>query len=416
MFNDDQFARILLERSLVDTRGLNKARIGQGADTLYESVSREKIIEPEVLRGLAAELFKIPVTDIESLDIEPQIIKLVPASMAFRNRVIPIKIEKDFLILGMFDPTDLLAMDEVSTRTGVSIKPVGVDPSSLKDALQTYYGGNDELASIDALLDSMESPDIDILDDMDEMGWDEMFEQSEVEIPEDEAQRMRDRPTTGVLDIDSEDLEIADEDSLLEGLDDPISADSAYYDLDDWELDSAIDKKPVEKAKEEPPPSEKASLIMTKDSIDDFFSKEEEGGVAAIDSPPTRELEIDISEVREAHPTPRNSAVISRKKSSSKEGATQEITPNILKSIFSVTDEEISSLEENTAAHPEHELDRLAALMTSKPQTKNGKASAASFKIPAGVSEKKLLEALVSTLVEKGVIELATFLDRLAKK
>lgn len=412
MFNDAQLAKILTERSLIDPTTLKKAQNIQGEGSLYEAISKDQLVAVETLRELSAELFEIPSAEIRSYHIDAKLIKLVPSSMAFRNRVIPLELNESALVLGMFDPTDLLAMDEISMRTGISIKPMGVDPRELTLALEEYYGGHDELHSFDGLLDSIDSPDVDnLVDDvMSEMGWDEMFEGEDV--PEDEAQKMRDRPTTGVLDIDSGDIEIADDDSLLEGLDDPISADGAYYELDEWEIDSEIDSS-------EP----KSALIMSKDSADVFFGNEE-GGIAKVDAPLTRE----VDGFREPALTPLSSIAIESDSPKQVEGATQEITPNVLESIFNSSpyEGEISSLEEKTAAHPD-EVNRLTGIMktlsgknpSKKPSsiTKNktvvALANEVDFKIPEGVSDRFLIESVVRLLVAQGLIDKDALLELL---
>ncbi len=403
MFNDAEFEKILTERSLIDPTTLEEAKKLKGSSSLYEALSQEKLIDVEILRSVAEELSGVPSVEIRSYEITPETIKLVPSSMAFRNRVIPLTSDNSGLVLGMFDPTDLLAMDEISTRTGVNINPKGVDPRELKLALEEYYGGHDELRSFDdGLLDAFKNSEHESMvdDAMSEMGWDEMFEGEDV--PEGEVQKMQDRPTTGVIDIESGEIEIADDDALLEGLDDPISLDGAY-DLEEWDVDVALKASDAE-----------SSLIVSKDAIGDFFDDEDKGGVAKVDHPPTQRVDV-YDEIQRSLTDPSTPILTPNKLT---DGATQEITPNILESIFdsSVREASESSLNEKTSAKPD-EINRLTGVMkvkTSKKANKSAKSfekkkgeisGSNNFEIPDGVDAKQVLESVIRLLVAKGLID-----------
>jgi hypothetical protein len=102
--------------------------------------------ESEVVRVLGR-LLQVPVADLEGKAIEPELIDLVPQPMAEKLHCIPLFLKRqggvELLYLGMDDPTNLSAIDEVSFRTGRGVRPVLVGPVQLRQAVAAYYHGEE---------------------------------------------------------------------------------------------------------------------------------------------------------------------------------------------------------------------------------------------------------------------------------
>ncbi|MDD2364608.1 MAG: hypothetical protein PHN84_00445 [Desulfuromonadaceae bacterium] len=71
--------------------------------------------------------------------IPPEVLALVPAELAGRYRVIPIRTEGKKLALAMADPTDFKAIEEVAFVTGCVILPHIVPDVRITSALSKYY-------------------------------------------------------------------------------------------------------------------------------------------------------------------------------------------------------------------------------------------------------------------------------------
>ncbi len=75
--------------------------------------------------------------------VKPAVIDLIPAELAREHRYIPLTVREEpegrVLFLGMQDPGDLDALDNVSFRIGWKVKPILVAPSELEEALERYY-------------------------------------------------------------------------------------------------------------------------------------------------------------------------------------------------------------------------------------------------------------------------------------
>ena len=69
-----------------------------------------------------------------------EVLERVPYDLAEKHRCIPLLVNDEggqqVLYLGMEDPADLEAIDEIRFRLDSKVKPVLVAPSELDDALQ----------------------------------------------------------------------------------------------------------------------------------------------------------------------------------------------------------------------------------------------------------------------------------------
>lgn len=90
--------------------------------------------------------YGVPAADLAQWPpIEPPVIALVPADLAFKHKVLPLQRSGNVLTLAMSDPTDIFAMDDVRFHTGYNIDPVVSSEMGLVRAIEQYYGGSSAL-------------------------------------------------------------------------------------------------------------------------------------------------------------------------------------------------------------------------------------------------------------------------------
>ena len=95
---------------------------------------------------------------------------LVPATLCRKYRLIPIELRSSsassprrpvdaplqqsaVLLLGMIDPADIVAIDDVASLTDLTIEPVVVSRSSLRHAFERYLRSDEELSEISSALE-----------------------------------------------------------------------------------------------------------------------------------------------------------------------------------------------------------------------------------------------------------------------
>lgn len=102
---------------------------------------RMGFITEKVLVEVMSRQFRIRTLDLERVEIQPELIKLIPAPLAKKFLIIPVQRVGATLTVAMSDPTQLVALDDIKFMTGYNIEPVLVPESALVQAINRYYGG-----------------------------------------------------------------------------------------------------------------------------------------------------------------------------------------------------------------------------------------------------------------------------------
>lgn len=247
MVDDSQLVQHLLQRGIIDQESLLKGVELQKENdlSLYETLVKHDLVTENEVVDVVAQLLSVPFVQLDSIDISPTVSGLVPPSMARRNRVIPIQVRNEGshrqLILGMVDPIDVMAMDEISSHTGIDIRPVLVGPSAFRAKLKESIMASKSDDDSDDIFDGFDEIAVDVLDDE---NWEDFFDSAEgmgdVEDSSVISTEMRDRPGSDVFDA-VDDVPSLDELEMTE-LNQPVDPESVgmLADLDDWEIDDAI--------------------------------------------------------------------------------------------------------------------------------------------------------------------------------
>ena len=105
-------------------------------------VSMGFVDEETMIRTLARQL-KLPVAWLNGKWVEPQLLELVPADLARKERCLPLTVTEGaggkVLHLAMQDPGNLEVLDKVSFHVGHKVSPVLAAPSELEDAVRRHY-------------------------------------------------------------------------------------------------------------------------------------------------------------------------------------------------------------------------------------------------------------------------------------
>ena len=102
-------------------------------------------IEEDLLVKILSRQLQLPVARIGGKRVKAAILEKVPAELAEKYRCLPLFTRdeggREVLFVGMDDPSDLKAIDEISFRIEQEVKPVLVAPTELEDALHRNYHG-----------------------------------------------------------------------------------------------------------------------------------------------------------------------------------------------------------------------------------------------------------------------------------
>ena len=120
-----------LQRALAEQKGTN--------EKLGSILARHNVITEDQLVAFLSKQYGIPSITLSQLDIDTDVLKLVPAQIAKKYEVLPIKRTGNSLTLAMADPTNVFAVDDVGFMTNLQVIPVVAAQGAIRKALDRLY-------------------------------------------------------------------------------------------------------------------------------------------------------------------------------------------------------------------------------------------------------------------------------------
>src|SRR4029077_13851291 len=96
-------------------------------------------VKDEEITALLSKQYGIPSINLAQFQIDPAVVKLVPAETAQKYQVIPLSRAGASLTIAMTDPTNVFAMDDIKFMTGYNVEPVVASEIAITEAVQKYY-------------------------------------------------------------------------------------------------------------------------------------------------------------------------------------------------------------------------------------------------------------------------------------
>jgi len=150
----------LISRSDAE-KALEKSRAEHTSFVNY--VVSKKLISSDQIALAAAEEFGIPLIDIENVDINPDIIRLIDENLLKKHNALPLFKRGKRLFVAIYDPHNLIALDDIRFRTNLLIEAILAREDHLskciKNALESFYEEEEDAA------DDEESDDLEIEDE-----------------------------------------------------------------------------------------------------------------------------------------------------------------------------------------------------------------------------------------------------------
>ena len=123
----------------------------------------KKIASSRQIAQSAAEEFGVPLLDIDAVDLDPDVVKLVKEDLIRKHHSLPIYKRGSRLFIAVSDPTNLQALDEIKFHVGMSAEAVLVQDDKLARIIDKALEAADTSLSAlaDADLDDVEFVDED---------------------------------------------------------------------------------------------------------------------------------------------------------------------------------------------------------------------------------------------------------------
>src|SRR5215472_11147853 len=132
---------LLLKEKRITPEQLQQALAGQKANggKLGYNLVKMGFVKDEEITALLSKQYGIPSINLAQFQIDPAVVKLVPAETAQKYQIIPLSRSGASLTIAMTDPTNVFAMDDIKFMTGYNVEPVVASEIAITEAVQKYY-------------------------------------------------------------------------------------------------------------------------------------------------------------------------------------------------------------------------------------------------------------------------------------
>ncbi|HXK08025.1 MAG TPA: type IV-A pilus assembly ATPase PilB [Vicinamibacteria bacterium] len=137
-----KLGELLLKENMVSPQQLQDALNHQkmNGGKLGKAFVSLGFVKDEEITSLLSRQYGVPSINLDHFEVDPAIIKIIPAETARKYQVLPLSRSGATLTIAMADPTNVFAMDDIKFMTGYNVEPVVASESALEDSIDRYYG------------------------------------------------------------------------------------------------------------------------------------------------------------------------------------------------------------------------------------------------------------------------------------
>ena len=172
---------LLVADGLLTAEQLRKALAEQkgSPEKIGSVLVRLNFVNEDQLIGFLSRQYGVPSITLAQLDIESDVLKLVPAPIARKYEVIPVRKMGNSLALAMADPTNVFALDDISFMTNLQVLPLVASQTAIKKAIDRNYESKTE--AISSVLSDMQTDlgNVEVVEDGEEGAKVDVFELKE---------------------------------------------------------------------------------------------------------------------------------------------------------------------------------------------------------------------------------------------
>ncbi len=165
----DRLGELLLREKLITEEQLAKAIEAQkegGGRLGYNLTKLGFVTEDELTRFLSTQ-YGIPTVDLSQVEVDPEVIKLIPEDVVRKYHIMPISRTGAKLVIAMSDPSNIFAIDDIKFLTGYNVEPLVASDEAIKEAIDEYYESSDY--GLEGVLTDFEEEDMEVVQEEDDL-------------------------------------------------------------------------------------------------------------------------------------------------------------------------------------------------------------------------------------------------------
>jgi len=156
---------LLVQQEIITSEALDNALKEQKntGRRLGATLIQMGLVSERKLLTLLAEQLKIPFIELSNYPLDTETVRRLTEIQARRYRALVLTEEADNYLVGLTDPTDIYAVDELQNILKKSVKTAVIRETDWLNAIDTLYRKTDEIGSIaEELDDALAATDIDL--------------------------------------------------------------------------------------------------------------------------------------------------------------------------------------------------------------------------------------------------------------
>jgi type IV pilus assembly protein PilB len=142
--DSSRLGELLVKEDLITPLQLKKAMDSQRSrgGRLGHELTKLGYIDENELTSFLSKQYGVPSINLGDIDLDPDVLKLLPKEVVTRHQVIPVNKSGNTLIVAMADPSNIFAVDDIKFITKFHIEVVVASEQAIADSIDKYYTSN----------------------------------------------------------------------------------------------------------------------------------------------------------------------------------------------------------------------------------------------------------------------------------
>ncbi|MGA2782793.1 MAG: ATPase, T2SS/T4P/T4SS family [Smithella sp.] len=145
-----RLGEILVKEGLLTEEMLKKVLIDQKKTDLKfgQYVIRQGIVQEKQIIDLLSEQLNIKKYHINDFPLDLELVRYIPIEIAQKNKVVPLKIKGNLLMVAIVDPLEITILDSIEKLNNMEVEPVICSESEINQLINSMYGVQSDLGDI----------------------------------------------------------------------------------------------------------------------------------------------------------------------------------------------------------------------------------------------------------------------------
>ncbi|MBI5233673.1 MAG: Flp pilus assembly complex ATPase component TadA, partial [Deltaproteobacteria bacterium] len=167
----ERLGDLLIRERLITQEALAKAIDEQrrSGGKLGHNIVKLGLLSGEELTNFLSRQYGIPMIDLPTIQIDPEVARLVPEDVARKYEVLPVARTGSTLTVAMADPSNFYAIDDIKFLTGYNVESWVASEIALKEAINRAYESQSPDIDFGEMMGDLDGMDMELVKDEEEL-------------------------------------------------------------------------------------------------------------------------------------------------------------------------------------------------------------------------------------------------------